>query len=65
MPGLKPDPKIILRPHGLISHAWRWGAGVISAGAGLVSILVVHALDEGEVRSGFGFGRRHWPRCAG
>jgi adhesin/invasin len=23
----------------LISHAWRWGAGVISAGAGLVSIL--------------------------
>ena len=28
-----------LRPHGLISHAWRWGAGVISAGAGLVSIL--------------------------
>jgi hypothetical protein len=37
--GLKPDPKIILRPHGLISHAWRWGAGVISAGAGLVSIL--------------------------
>ncbi len=37
--GIKPDPKIILRPHGLISHAWRWGAGVISAGAGLVSIL--------------------------
>ena len=36
---MKPDPKIILRPHGLISHAWRWGAGVISAGAGLVSIL--------------------------
>jgi hypothetical protein len=29
----------VLRPHGLISHAWRWGAGVISAGAGLVSIL--------------------------
>src|SRR4051812_39176384 len=28
-----------LRPHGLISNAWRWGAGVISAGAGLVSIL--------------------------
>jgi Bacterial Ig-like domain (group 1) len=27
------------RPHGLISNAWRWGAGVISAGAGLVSIL--------------------------
>ena len=23
----------------MISHAWRWGAGVISAGAGLVSIL--------------------------
>jgi hypothetical protein len=39
VPVLKPDPKIILRPHGLISHAWRWGAGVISAGAGLVSIL--------------------------
>jgi hypothetical protein len=28
-----------LRPHGLISNAWRWAAGVISAGAGLVSIL--------------------------
>jgi hypothetical protein len=27
------------RPHGLISNAWRWAAGVISAGAGLVSIL--------------------------
>jgi hypothetical protein len=27
------------KPHGLISNAWRWGAGVISAGAGLVSIL--------------------------
>ena len=37
--GLKSDPKPALRPHGLISHAWRWGAGVISAGAGLVSIL--------------------------
>ena len=37
--GLKPDPQPVLRPHGLISHAWRWGAGVISAGAGLVSIL--------------------------
>jgi hypothetical protein len=29
----------VMRPHGLISNAWRWGAGVISAGAGLVSIL--------------------------
>jgi Big-like domain-containing protein len=28
-----------MRPHGLISNAWRWGAGLISAGAGLVSIL--------------------------
>ncbi|HJR16650.1 MAG TPA: Ig-like domain-containing protein [Gemmatimonadales bacterium] len=39
MAGPKPIPKVALRPHGLISHAWRWGAGVISAGAGLVSIL--------------------------
>jgi hypothetical protein len=37
--GPKPVPQVVLRPHGLISHAWRWGAGVISAGAGLVSIL--------------------------
>ncbi len=37
--GVKLDPRPVLRPHGLISHAWRWGAGVISAGAGLVSIL--------------------------
>ncbi|HEY0351873.1 MAG TPA: Ig-like domain-containing protein, partial [Gemmatimonadales bacterium] len=36
-----------LRPHGLISNAWRWGAGVISAGAGLVSILsYTHALKS-------------------
>lgn len=28
-----------MRPHGLISNAWRWGAGLISASAGLVSIL--------------------------
>ena len=36
-----------LRPHGLISHAWRWGAGVISAGAGLVSILsYTHSLKS-------------------
>jgi hypothetical protein len=37
--GPKVDTRVALRPHGLISHAWRWGAGVISAGAGLVSIL--------------------------
>ena len=37
--GLQSDSRPALRPHGLISHAWRWGAGVISAGAGLVSIL--------------------------
>jgi len=37
--GPKPEVRPVLRPHGLISHAWRWGAGVISAGAGLVSIL--------------------------
>jgi Bacterial Ig-like domain (group 1)/Bacterial Ig-like domain (group 2) len=37
--GNKSEPTPALRPHGLISHAWRWGAGVISAGAGLVSIL--------------------------
>ena len=37
--GTRQDPNPVLRPHGMISHAWRWGAGVISAGAGLVSIL--------------------------
>jgi adhesin/invasin len=37
--GSKPTTGPVLRPHGLISNAWRWGAGVISAGAGLVSIL--------------------------
>ncbi|MGZ8392368.1 MAG: Ig-like domain-containing protein, partial [Gemmatimonadales bacterium] len=37
--GARPDTNPTLRPHGLISHAWRWGAGFISAGAGLVSIL--------------------------
>jgi Big-like domain-containing protein len=35
----KPLVSKVLRPQGLISNAWRWGAGVISAGAGLVSIL--------------------------
>src|SRR6059036_2025727 len=35
------------RPHGLIGNAWRWGAGVISAGAGLVSILsYTHSLKS-------------------
>ena len=29
--GTKHDTNPTLRPHGLISHAWRWGAGVISA----------------------------------
>ncbi|HVD32908.1 MAG TPA: hypothetical protein VNC19_04975, partial [Gemmatimonadales bacterium] len=37
--GSKPATTPALRPHGLISNAWRWGAGFISAGAGLVSIL--------------------------
>ena len=37
--GARHDTNPVLRQHGLISHAWRWGAGVISAGAGLVSIL--------------------------
>jgi len=37
--GTRQDPNPVLRQHGLISHAWRWGAGFISAGAGLVSIL--------------------------
>ena len=37
---MKPKPLVpVLRPVGLISNAWRWGAGLISAGAGLVSIL--------------------------
>jgi adhesin/invasin len=32
---------------GFIGHAWRWGAGVISAGAGLVSILsYTHSLKS-------------------
>src|SRR5215217_2092128 len=35
----KPAMPKVLPPQGLISNAWRWGAGVISAGAGLVSIL--------------------------
>jgi hypothetical protein len=36
-----------MRPHGLISNAWRWGAGFISAGAGLVSILsYTHSLKS-------------------
>jgi len=39
IPGPKPALPRALRPHGVISSAWRWGAGVISAGAGLVSIL--------------------------
>ncbi len=39
-------PKV-LPPQGLISNAWRWGAGVISAGAGLVSILsYTHSLKS-------------------
>jgi hypothetical protein len=37
--GSKPPIAPVLRSHGLISNAWRWGAGLISAGAGLVSIL--------------------------
>jgi hypothetical protein len=37
--GTRHDTNPVLRQHGLISHAWRWGAGFISAGAGLVSIL--------------------------
>jgi hypothetical protein len=44
--GAKPLPQT-LRPHGLISSAWRWGAGLISAGAGLVSILsYTHSLKS-------------------
>jgi len=44
--GAKPLPQS-LRPHGLISNAWRWGAGLISAGAGLVSILsYTHSLKS-------------------
>ena len=45
--GSKPVLPQALRPHGLISNAWRWGAGVISAGAGLVSILsYTHSLKS-------------------
>lgn len=45
--GSKPVIPQALRPHGLISNAWRWGAGVISAGAGLVSILsYTHSLKS-------------------
>lgn len=40
-------PKVLVRPQGLIGNAWRWGAGVISAGAGLVSILsYTHSLKS-------------------
>jgi hypothetical protein len=50
----KPAPVVAARPiaqalrsHGLISNAWRWGAGLISAGAGLVSILsYTHSLKS-------------------
>src|SRR4026209_697194 len=40
-PAVVPKPAItkVLPPQGLISNAGRWGAGVILAGAGLVSIL--------------------------
>src|SRR5918995_2099382 len=45
--GPKPDLRPVLPPVGLISNAWRWGAGVISAGAGLVSILsYTHSLKS-------------------
>src|SRR5215207_414165 len=45
--GSKPVITQAMRPHGLISGAWRWGAGVISAGAGLVSILsYTHSLKS-------------------
>jgi hypothetical protein len=43
----KPTMPKVLPPQGLISNAWRWGAGVISAGAGLVSILsYTHSLKS-------------------
>jgi hypothetical protein len=63
--GLKPVPKVILRPHGLISHAWRWGAGVISAGAGLVSILsYTHSMkakfDPDSVSTAGGVAKVRW-----
>src|SRR6476619_651559 len=49
-PAVVPKPvisKVLVRPQGLISNAWRWGAGVISAGAGLVSILsYTHSLKS-------------------
>jgi len=48
-PAVAPKPAItkVLPPQGLISNAWRWGAGVISAGAGLVSILsYTHSLKS-------------------
>lgn len=48
-PAVVPKPAItkVLPPQGLISNAWRWGAGVISAGAGLVSILsYTHSLKS-------------------
>jgi adhesin/invasin len=45
--GSKPVVPQALRSHGLISNAWRWGAGFISAGAGLVSILsYTHSLKS-------------------
>jgi adhesin/invasin len=48
----------------LISHAWRWGAGVISAGAGLVSILsYTHSLKskyEPDSLAGGGMSAVRW-----
>ena len=63
--GPKPDLRPVLRPHGLISHAWRWGAGVISAGAGLVSILsYTHSIkakfDPDSVTVGGGLAAVRW-----
>src|SRR4051812_49580118 len=50
-----------LRPHGLISNAWRWGAGVISAGAGLVSILsYTHALKSKFEPDSLGVSNVRW-----
>jgi hypothetical protein len=54
--GAKPVIKQAIRP--LISHAWRWAAGLISVGAGLASILsdsdrIKAKLDPDALTPGF------------
>src|SRR3954451_5928161 len=59
--GAKPAITKVLPPQGLISNAWRWGAGVISAGAGLVSILsYTHSLKSKFEADSLGLTNVRW-----